>query len=88
MTRTRKGTGVIVALCLADFALGQSLSDPERDIVQAIDSRQPQSMKLLEQAVEINSGTMNSAGVKQVGQLFAHSRQYRVSANARCFRSR
>ena len=71
MTRTRNGMGVIAALCLTDLALGQGLSDLERDIVQAVDSRQPQAMQLLEQAVEINSGTMNSAGVKQVGELFA-----------------
>ena len=46
------------------------LSDAERQIVQAIDADQEHALALLEKAVNINSGTMNLAGVRQVGALF------------------
>lgn len=42
----------------------------EEAIVQQIDQHLPQSINLLKQAVDINSGTMNFSGVKQVGMLF------------------
>ena len=49
----------------------EGLEEPlEKQIVQQIDQQLPQSIKLLMQAVDINSGTMNFAGVKQVGMLF------------------
>jgi len=61
---------VILAILLASVADGGALSDTERQLVEVIDSRQSGAMALLQQAVEINSGTMNPAGVKQVGKLF------------------
>lgn len=48
-----------------------ALSPEERQIVAAIDRDLPASLRLLERAVNINSGTMNFAGVRQVGALFA-----------------
>jgi glutamate carboxypeptidase len=48
----------------------EALEGRERQIVQHIDQHLPQSINLLKQAVDINSGTMNFAGVKQVGMLF------------------
>ncbi len=51
------------------FASAQ-LSRTERKISQSIDSFTPEIMKLWEDAVNINSGTMNFEGVKKVGQLF------------------
>ncbi len=48
-----------------------AINDPmEQRIVDHIDSALPQSLLELEQAVNINSGTMNFKGVKQVGQFF------------------
>ncbi len=43
--------------------------DVERQIVQHLDARLDESTVLLKQLVNINSGTMNFTGVKQVGKL-------------------
>jgi len=42
----------------------------ERKIVKSVNEHTPESIALLKKAVDINSGTMNFEGVKQVGQLF------------------
>ena len=47
------------------------LSTTERKLVQRIDHRLPESLALLERAVNINSGTSNPAGVREVSKLFA-----------------
>jgi glutamate carboxypeptidase len=62
---------VTLAVLLAGAADGAALSDTEQQLVEVVDRRQSEAMVLLQQAVEINSGTMNRAGVKQVGELFA-----------------
>ncbi|MEX2497139.1 MAG: M20/M25/M40 family metallo-hydrolase [Woeseia sp.] len=61
---------VILAVFLACAADGAALSDTEQQLAEVVDTRQSEAMALLQQAVEINSGTMNPAGVKQVGELF------------------
>src|SRR5215470_10301429 len=64
-----------IALLLAGFwpapaAAAKGLSTVERRIVASVDKHAPASLELLERAVNINSGTMNTAGVRQVGDLF------------------
>jgi glutamate carboxypeptidase len=45
--------------------------DPvERSIAAAVDARNAEALALLERAVNINSGTQNVAGVREVGGLF------------------
>jgi glutamate carboxypeptidase len=61
----------LLGIFLAGTAAGASLSDTEQRLAEVIDNRQAKAMELLQQAVEINSGTMNFDGVEQVGQLFA-----------------
>jgi glutamate carboxypeptidase len=46
---------------------GQKVSSSERKILQAIDRNMPACIQMLEQQVNINSGTLNIEGVKQVG---------------------
>jgi glutamate carboxypeptidase len=46
------------------------LSAAEKRIVQAVKVRSPAALALLERAVNINSGTLNTDGVKEVGRLF------------------
>lgn len=46
-----------------------SLSATERRIVAAIDPKNAEGLALLERIVNINSGTMNFAGVRQVGDI-------------------
>ncbi len=41
-----------------------------RQLAEAVDVAQPQALALLERVVNINSGTMNFAGVRQVGDIF------------------
>jgi glutamate carboxypeptidase len=45
------------------------LSATERRVAAAIDRHQPRSLALLERAVNINSGTMNFEGVREVARL-------------------
>jgi len=47
----------------------QSLSQQEQQLVEVISADLPDTLNNLEQAVNINSGTMNFAGVKAVGEL-------------------
>ena len=51
------------------FAIGQ-LDKKEKKIVESVDSHETESLELLKKAVNINSGTMNFEGVKEVGKLF------------------
>jgi glutamate carboxypeptidase len=53
----------------AQSSAGGALSPIERRIARAVDAHNPQALALLEQLVNINSGTMNFAGVRQVGDV-------------------
>jgi glutamate carboxypeptidase len=58
------------ALCfVASPALAQ-LSPVEQQIVAAVQERSADALVLLERSVNINSGTMNHEGVREVGRLF------------------
>lgn len=48
-----------------------TLDPRERSIADAVAARQAEAVDLLRTSVEINSGTMNIEGVRQVGRLFA-----------------
>src|SRR5687768_13481439 len=55
-------------------AVGQepgALRPEERTLVQHVDEHNDAALALLERAVNINSGTQNFAGVRDVGKLFA-----------------
>lgn len=66
-----------VALLLATTAASpgatrtrsDSLTATERAIARAVDARHAEAIALLERLVNINSGTMNFAGVRQVGDI-------------------
>ena len=51
-------------------ALRGRLDSEERAIVAAVDAGNPAALALLERVVNINSGSMNFAGVRNVGQVF------------------
>ena len=63
----------LAAACCPFIAGAQSRSDvldkTERNIVAAVDARNAEGLALLERLVNINSGTMNFAGVRQVGDV-------------------
>jgi glutamate carboxypeptidase len=48
----------------------QSISPVEERIIAAVDARAPEALALLERAVTINSGSLNPAGVREVGELY------------------
>lgn len=56
-------------MCMALFSQAQ-FSKTEKKIVANVDAGNAGALKLLEEAVNINSGSMNFEGVQQVGQLF------------------
>ncbi len=49
----------------------QSLSKTEQQIAVEIDAGMPATMQLLRESVNINSGTLNTAGVRKVGDMYA-----------------
>ena len=66
---------ITVALLLAAtltplHVRGQALSDIEQRIANEVDARAAEAIDLLERAVNINSGSMNFDGVREVGVLF------------------
>lgn len=52
------------------LAAQESLSDREQLIVDHIENHQDEALDLLRRSVEINSGTMNFEGVREVGAFF------------------
>ncbi len=61
---------LIVILSSSIEAKQQSLNVTETDIIEAVRSNQDTAIKLLKEVVNINSGTMNFAGVKKVADVF------------------
>ncbi|MFL5521995.1 MAG: M20/M25/M40 family metallo-hydrolase [Gemmatimonadales bacterium] len=60
-----------LACCLALATAAQAqLSETEQRIVAAVKERSPAALDLLERSVRINSGTLNTEGVREVGKLF------------------
>lgn len=67
----RKILPAICTLLACQGIFGQGLSDTEKKIVSFINLHTPDAEKLLAESVNINSGTLNKAGVKKVGDVFA-----------------
>ena len=62
---------LLVAFSALSFiSSAQSLSKKEKQILALVDKNIPESIQLLEQVVNINSGTNNIAGVQAVGKIF------------------
>lgn len=60
---------MLSALLLLQSARAQKLTKEEQKIIDRIDQQLPQTMKLLEELVNINSGTLNINGVRSVGKI-------------------
>lgn len=62
---------LIFPLCLPalDLAAQPALSREEAAIVEAVDARAEAAIALLQRLVDVNSGTMNFEGVREVGRL-------------------
>ena len=70
----QRAAALLLALPLAAaFAVparAQGLAAAEQQIVEHVKRHTPAALKLLERSVLINSGTLNPAGVREVGALF------------------
>src|SRR3954464_14226109 len=65
---------MFVYLLLVAFSLSimqSNLSPDERALAAYVDAHNAESLALLERVVNINSGTQNFEGVRQVGRVFA-----------------
>ena len=63
--------GLLVCVAMASTAAAQGgLSADEKALVAFIDAHNGEAMTLLERVVNINSGTQNHAGVREVGKIF------------------
>jgi glutamate carboxypeptidase len=60
----------LLAAGLVGAAAAQSLTAEEERIVAIVKANAPKALGLLEKTVNINSGTMNHKGVREVGQVF------------------
>ncbi len=58
-------------LFISFFATAQQLSPVEKKLAQTVEQQMEQTLQLLRQSVDINSGTYNIAGVRAVGDLYA-----------------
>jgi glutamate carboxypeptidase len=71
-TALRLCAAILLAAALrpaASLAQTSNLSATERSIVKAVDAHNASSLALLERIVNINSGTQNFAGVRQVADM-------------------
>jgi glutamate carboxypeptidase len=59
-----------LTLLAAPLGAQEPLNPVERAIVQYIDAHEDEAIAFLERVVNINSGTMNFAGVEEVGRIF------------------
>lgn len=71
----KKIPALVLALLLFTKIFSQSLSDTEKKIIDWVKKHTTETEKLLEEAVNINSGTFNIAGVKKTGEVFARELQ-------------
>jgi glutamate carboxypeptidase len=69
--RTKRSGGILLlALACSINAAAAELSPTEQRIVAEVKAQSAHALTLLERTVNINSGTMNPAGVREVGGLF------------------
>ncbi len=60
---------LLLAVFLVSTCRAQQLTKTEKKIVKTVDSNNNEAIEFLKKVVEINSGTMNHDGVKEVGMV-------------------
>lgn len=61
---------IIILMLGISISLQAQVSKTEKKIVASVDIHHQEALKLLEEVVNINSGSMNFEGVKKVGMIF------------------
>ena len=67
----KKRISLLVLCFLIQKMVAQTLSPIEQKLLQDIEANMSATMQLLQQSVDINSGTYNTEGVKKVGAMYA-----------------
>lgn len=65
-----KNTLLILLLFISTQVFSQKLTKTEQQLVDLIDKNYEETIALLEEVVNINSGTLNMEGVREVGRVF------------------
>ncbi len=68
--RIKHSVGIVLLALTSIGAAAAALSPTEQRIVAEVKAQSAQALALLERSASINSGTMNAAGVREVGALF------------------
>ncbi|WP_108867371.1 M20/M25/M40 family metallo-hydrolase [Aquimarina aquimarini] len=61
---------IFLIFCISVSMKAQKLSQAEKKIISSIEANHSSAIQFLEKVVNINSGTMNHSGVKEVGTIF------------------
>ena len=69
----RQLTSVLVFLFFCVQLTAQKLSKVERKLVKTVEVNNTEAINFLENVVNINSGTLNAKGVKEVGMVFKNA---------------
>ncbi|WP_297705933.1 M20/M25/M40 family metallo-hydrolase [uncultured Eudoraea sp.] len=64
---------VLVVLFFCVQLPAQKLSKVERKLVKTVEANNPEAIDFLENVVNINSGTLNAKGVREVGMVFKNA---------------
>jgi len=64
---------IICLLLLSSFTFAQKLNRTEKKILKSVEENNIEAIDFLKDVVNINSGTMNHEGVKQVGMFFKNA---------------
>lgn len=64
---------LVLSLTITTSIFAQKLTRQEKKVVSIIDQNNEEALQFLEKVVNINSGTNNHAGVKEVGAVFAEA---------------
>jgi len=64
---------IVILLLAVSTSSAQTLSKTEQRIVDWIDAHNDESIQFLEQVVNVNSGTENHEGVREVGRMYAEA---------------
>jgi glutamate carboxypeptidase len=61
---------IVAMIFIAHLSFSQSLSEDEKSILKTVELNNSDAISFLKKVVNVNSGTMNHEGVKQVGMIF------------------
>ena len=61
---------LLILILISTNSIAQKLSRSEKKIVTIIEQNNNEAIRFLEKVVNINSGSMNHDGVKEVGMVF------------------